>query len=91
MLCFYFIPSYYIIYVHNKWIIYTFSDTNKCIQWLSGTPKELTDEEKAQIEKARAEFDPLEAIKEDKTWNLVANIVAVFSVVVFTFFMGYFA
>ena len=78
-------------YLLNNLITYTFLDTNKCIQWLSGTPKELTDEEKAQIEKARAEFDPLEAIKEDKTWNLVANIVAVFSVVVFTFFMGYFA
>ena len=67
------------------------SDSNKCIRWLNGTPSELSDEEKAQIEKAKAEFNPIEAIKEDPTWNLAANIVAVFSVVVFTFFMGYFA
>ena len=51
----------------------------------------MTEEEKAAIEEAKKAYDPIAAIREDKNWNIAANVMAVMCVLVCVFLHAYFA
>ena len=51
----------------------------------------LSEEEKLELEQKKKAYDPIEAIKEDKYWNIAANVMAVFCVVVCVFLHAFFA
>jgi hypothetical protein len=56
-----------------------------------GVQPVLTEEEKLAIAKALEEYDPVEAIRENKNWNIAANVMAVICVVTCVFLHAFFA
>ena len=60
-------------------------------QGVESVKKEIREEEKLAIAKALEEYDPVEAIRENKNWNIAANVMAVICVVTCVFLHAFFA
>ena len=67
------------------------NETNPILKCLGIGKKEDSKEAREAEEIARQNYDPLKSIQENKNWNIVANVLAVFSIELFVFLNAYYA
>lgn len=66
-------------------------ETNPILKCLRVGNKGDSKEAREAEEIARQNYDPLKSIQENKTWNIVANVLAVLSIELFVFLNAYYA